>query len=480
MTQLRVVLTSHDGLALDETAIAGTVVTTYPALEREQAAPDLLILRCPQPLPLGDEEDPDHFVGSVLVLYWDWTRHAVEIAWLNAPPPHPFGPQDLSCMWSDVTDRGLRPILSQPGQGLGELEVDFAALASELNLVGLREAVTTALLLLDRWPVEESSSTFIRPLELSGGREQEVMTERLIGLRIMGLLVSDRVLPERSVRRRADYSLATNSQVAEIAHKLGAQLRQLSESSLVQDMAHLLDEVSRRARPPRPSPDRPFSSWDPLLKQFYLAALLSLSAPVGGDRSGGRIPMCRLFDLWEAWTETRIYWGIVDRLGPPVVDPRVNGPSESWVAQWRTKGSTLELASQRSFGSADAPLFVSASSPKKISSITSTLRPDLSLVHGTKSFTRLVLVDAKKRLRPMKGSDVGPQGSKYLWGLRLQASEAPAESAVDHVLIVAPVMAVDMFEPPKARIGSVRLLPSDSQAIADLVEKLLALAELPH
>ena len=187
-------------------------------------------------------------------------------------------------------------------------------------------------------------------------------------------------------------------------------------------------------------------------------------------------PLCRFWELYEAWVLRTLVLEISAHLGAePSQPPSLLGwadrggpaPRPTWWANWVTPKREIDLWAQIRISASGPTIFrppgfgsvPTAPLPDAVS-VTSDLIPDA--IVRSRSSRRLAMtsvVDAKQRTGTgMLASDAGAAGSKYLWGLRRpRARGAPAPDAV---VLLTPLNAPAMHDPSEARISVFSAYPS--------------------
>lgn len=391
---------------------------------------------------------------------------------VNLPAPPPFSPDAVERMWEELWDSGCPVPTSVSAQGRLLPGKAMHRRIAEIDLDQLARAHAACRALIGRWPEEEASKSRWRQLELGGGREDALLTERAAG-RWASWEVSGRALPERTARR---YSAAApwKSNVlalaaSSVAESLSPYLDAPSLSASDTVMGPIL-AVSRLARSTSGDlQEQPLSSWPPLAAQAY-RLLRAVLADLFADPSGrASAPLSFLWRLYEAWVAGKVWTSVTSRCSQVLSEPSPAKGCEWWARAFDagTGASYLVVSQAELSGSPEscAPL-----ARLDIRSVSSALRPDvIVVVQRPGEEPRIRVFDAKKRRTEMEAASVAEAAGKYLWGIRKGAVET---SVLDRAVIVATDGGAPMFNPTLSRTESIALRP-DSVVDALIAEVVI-------
>ena len=406
-------------------------------------------------------------VGSLPVLYVDASTGAPGVRFLDVPPPAPFRSEDLGQMWDTVVQSEVPTpdsILAQGrAGGAGE------AIGRGLDSEAVPAAVGALARLARRWPIHDETELIWRPLELRGGREDLRATDRL-GARLAGARRSDGTpVPDRVARRRRS---TTQWKSRSLSSACVALARAIQENALDAERAErtlaLVERVARTAAPPGRETDRSVSSWPHPAQVAYRAVIRALLF-LGISGSGGdRVPLCRLWRLYEAWVTTVCATALEERLGAG------SAVRSRWFTrEWSiAKAVSLRFHAQATIANY-SDLSIYGRGPGVLS-VTSELRPDAAIAVANRLNDKQVLlaIDAKQRnvFMRMDPSAVAEAASKYAWGVR-RADDVDA-IAIARTLVVSSAPVPEMYDLDLSRIDAAFLLPSSDQT--EFVDKLNA------
>lgn len=405
-----------------------------------------------------------------------------KVFWLEVDPPAPLTLDSLRTMWSDVLEAGVPVPQAVPAQGrllTADLRPDHQLLVDIVH-----EAHAAVLRLLASWPRRAAISTRWQHVELPGGREDPVMTERLGG-RMAGVSHPlHGTLPVRSARRVQTPSDWGFGQIATAAASLVEALLEADWLGADEERARLIRPfalLAERSEPTTQVSDPPMSTWPaPARRAFELVAAATAAATTAAahDSAVPRAPICFVWRLYEAWLATEGLRAIDESPEATRTSLSIAVEGAEWIASWALPNDRRAyLCAQLHV--TDAPATLGGVLPQDFRSVTSELIPDLALFVTGGDQMELTVFDAKQRSAfAMTARDCAEAASKYAWGLRVRGTSDRATRAdgapevpgrhPDQVWIATTAYPPTMYA-PQSNIGAVRVDPAVREKFGEAI-----------
>lgn len=401
--------------------------------------------------------EPDVLVGR-LPLHIAKGREVCRVD-INLPAPPPFAPDAVETMWQAIRDTGCPVPTSVSAQGrlLPGKAMHHRMAGIDLDQLARAHAICRAL--IGRWPEEEVTRTRWRRVELAGGREDAVRTEREGGRWAIGD-VSGRALPERTARRYSAAAPWTSNALALAAKSVVESLSPYIDSDGSKEKTTVLGPIAGVSRLARSTTgerqEPPLSSWPPVAAQAFRLLRAVLSDLVGDPAGRATAPLSLLWRLYEAWVASQIWATVTNGSSEVLSEPARARGCEWWArASNSDNGASYLVVSQAEI--TEDPASCSPLAEFDLRSVSSTLRPDVVVVREMPGEdARVRIYDAKKRRTEMDASSVSEAAGKYLWGIR----KGPANiAALDRAVVVATDGGAPMFDKELSRTESIGLRP---------------------
>lgn len=402
--------------------------------------------------PLGGAAAPDLLVGELPLVWWDPAARSVTVEFLDVPAPPPFGAADVEEMWGALlaSPLPLTPSVMLQGHGRGAATAAGQPLAS----AALPRALAGCRRLLRRWPANEKREIVWRPADMSGGREDLRVTER-VAARRGGVVTAQGVIPDRIARRQRGAVPWTSGRLAGACGSLARYLRGAGLEGSEGVLVGPLEMVAERAVPSGKAADPPISSWPAQATATFRAVIEACVGLAVAGRGEAFVPLSDVWRMYESWIALRALTALEGRYGAGEL---VAGAA-AWTCEWDLGGTVVRLHSQREIGAApDASI---SAHPDGVVSVSSNLRPDATVsVWNQAGGQALICIDAKRRIEQtsMDAADVASAASKYLWGIR--SASDPTVFPVDKVLIVSSAPLAAVHDSEHSQIAGLFSLPS--------------------
>jgi hypothetical protein len=425
---------------------------------------------------IGESEAPDVLVGSIPLIHLDNNGIHPVLTYLDIPPPSPFHVRDIEAMWQKIRLSGCPIPRSVTLQGQYAPGRAHTIHINQITVDYLDYAHQQCRQLLSRWPTIETQEVVLRNIELRGGREDFLMTERRLGSLPILMTQKGRHIPQRTFRRRAKDASWHSQLLREAASAVHDTVRSRINEQLtlteVDKIVAPFASVARLATPSLTLVDPPLSTWPLNARRCYESLLATMAALKVEDNGKIPAPLCHLWRLYEAWIAVLCLEAVIHFLGflPPDDSSRFVKGCE-WITQWRLhNGCAVVLLAQPHISKNG--LGSSLQSIVPIKSITSDLVPDVLLAITSDYEIQLLIVDAKKRsqLTSMDPREVAETASKYLWGIRsLEQSEIfPVRST-----IIASTMQPGKMHSTHSCIQSLCVTPANSYEFSNAISQEL-------
>ena len=235
---------------------------------------------------------PDVPVGKVPIVSRHPTTGTVEVAPLRIPAPAPFNDAAIDLMWQSLVGLPHAVRDSVRRSGYWEAEGEATPSESDLYIPALPAVLGEAVHLLHNWPQREAQTTFVRPVDIPGGREDARATTRRID-QMRSIRLEGRVAPQMSIRRVADTTPWQLGAVSLVSFEAGRRLQALgADHELATALVPSVLSIAQRAQPTARVTDPPASSWPWPLRSFYRRVVALLAAvSAGRHREGHSTPV---------------------------------------------------------------------------------------------------------------------------------------------------------------------------------------------
>lgn len=410
---------------------------------------------------------PDVLVGAVEFLTEDQLGR-LSVGVLDIDPPPPFRPGDVDLMWSAIRASPMTAPKPKTPQGLAPVGGVWRKSQSVLTSAAAR-VQAAALSMLQDWPTVDDAEVTWRQVDLPGGREDLVETERR-GDRWPSIVdPTSRRLPSWTARRTLADRRWTSETLSAAAALLLKRLREFDLGSPLKSLEDPLYQVLRRCSPQTRLRDAPTSAWPRRAQQLLSAIQLALQAIQAWDAGPRSRPHADLWRLYESWIGAELISSLERVLGQPATD------LGQGAFRWRPPGDLLvDLRLQARIGLSPTNLGGLLAHP--IRSVTSELIPDgLLIVSRRRSHSpqHLFVIDAKlRKAAAIEPSDAAAAGAKYMWSLRQRWGRA--DRAVHCVYLATPAAEPIQFNQVAGRIFPVKVLPSTAGGATDyIIERVL-------
>lgn len=473
MTLLTVRLIAPDGAVVGALSASPPVLPPPAGISAVARGPivEWRIPRGAQPVG-ADRSEVDQLVGSLPCVTGDVTAPSsgqLVVQHLVLPPPSHFVDGSVETMWTAASELPGPSPASVLSQGLST-HSRAVVVGPGTRWSALPPALAAARHLLARWPRREETEEIWRPRDLPGGREWFSRTLRSPRARF-----DPAAGPLVTARLRASDAAWRSGVVAELGGLLSAELLGVDIDGELEPFTRAFKSVESNAKPEVRTSDTSPASWPRGVRRFYDLGLLALSQVAARGPGKSKAPLCRLWELYEAWVLRQLvdlFSSLVGHepgQGPTLVgwaDAAGPAPRPTWWTRWASSNATVDFWAQLRIGAAGAKIYRpvadvmarSTTGLPDVVAVTSDLIPDAMVVirHRDRPAV-IIVVDAKHRSGPnMQAGDAATAGAKYHWGLRSRPTDAPALTSV---VLVTPAQPPTMHRPDTARILAVAAQP---------------------
>lgn len=413
------------GIAIAEQLVFGTLLeVNLPS--------SVNLVRHPGGIDFVESSDPTLECCGRLALPWvHGEDYGVE--YLNVPPPRPFSVDGVRAMWEA---RNRLRAKRRPPTSADAAWASLSASLSDTKLAWteMRIAANSAMALLAEWPTDPVPTVNWVPFERARGRILIRETERSVhsgfapatGSRIPTNVATAAFSRER---RKLNGLAIITAMVAERISVTGINV--LGANGPIVALSDLFRRVSAYARPAHPNADPPTSTWPAPMRILYSASIRVLTQldDIGSGESPA--PLSELWELYEAWVTERLLAAMSHKYGEPMKDKNGN------VWRWLVEGEEWAIWDQPVI-LPQAPQTQSGRMlGRDLVGIIGASKPDVLLGRRVEESTSFVVIDAKKRKKPMTTDDLTVNASKYLWNIR--DNSLIDEAIVDAVHLISPL-----------------------------------------
>ena len=254
-----------------------------------------------------------------------------------------FTQDDVRLLWETGAElaswRAARLALARREGDFGRPEA-----AGSSSLINDWQALMTcahdAAMLLNRWPTRLDRRSSWMPVDVPGGTENLLMTEREVERRGYVLENGDSYSVAHSARwlgERRDLVSTTVSALALAVIQLARSTVPAGQLPLIRQLLYPLAAVARTAAAPIGYRDPDPSSWPAAFAAFAASCMVTLAELQSSRRGEGVVPLLDTDELYEAWLAVQIRAVLNERFGAWIL------PVSDSFAAWEHDDTVYEI-----------------------------------------------------------------------------------------------------------------------------------------